>query len=236
MMESLGNWTTSRLFLPYDIYERHRKVGSFIETNQTVVDIGGELGHLSHFCKPAKITVANLKSGDVIITKDSLPFAASSFDVVCAIDVLEHIPKKKRKDFINRLINIASKRAILSFPIGTKKHVQYEKEIQDWLTMTNQNISYLDEHRKFGLPTPSEVSVLTEDKSFQIFYSGNITINRYLFKLFMFDVKIKFIRRIVYLTKLIFNFLSNLILYHFLSDRQYSQSINRAYLVIEKIG
>ena len=62
--------TLSKYFLPYDIYERHKFVGSLIENGQTVVDIGGELNLLSQFCRPAEIIVANLTSGDIIIKKN----------------------------------------------------------------------------------------------------------------------------------------------------------------------
>ena len=122
-----------KLFLPYDVFERHKKVGSMIDSDQTVVDIGGELNHLSQFCSPKKIIVANLSSGDIIISEDKLPFKRKSFDVVCAIDVIEHIPKKNRKIFLENLLEIASQKVILSFPIGTKRHIAYEKEIQTWL-------------------------------------------------------------------------------------------------------
>ncbi len=112
----------NKLFLPYDISERHKKIASFIERNDTVVDIGGELNHLSQFIKPKKLIIANLKTGDVIISKSKLPFADSSFAVVCAIDVLEHIPKIKREQFIKSLITVASKKVVSSFPKGTSRH------------------------------------------------------------------------------------------------------------------
>ena len=234
LKKKLSKLSSFKLFLPYDVYERHRKVGGFIKENESVIDVGGELNHLSQFCHAKKIVVANLASGDVIIKKDRLPFGKNSFDVVCAIDVLEHIPKKERKDFIKRLVNVASERTILSFPIGTKKHIQYEKEIQNWLLKSSRNIKYLQEHTKFGLPSISDITMFTKDQNCHVFYSGNITINKYLFMLFILDLKIRLIRRVVYFTKLIFNFLTNPILYFFLSQRSFSESVNRAYLILEK--
>lgn len=234
LKRKLNKWSSFKLCLPYDVYERHRKVGSFIKENESVVDIGGELNQLSRFCNASKIVVANLTSGDVIIKKDKLPFGENSFDVVCAIDVLEHVPKKQRQDFIERLVNVCSKRTILSFPIGTKKHIRYEKEIRNWLSKLGQNVIYLQEHIKFGLPSVSDIAMLTKDQNCQVFYSGNIIVNKYLFMLFIFDLKIRFIRRVVYFIKLIFNFFTNPILYLFLSHRPFSESVNRAYLIIEK--
>ena len=223
-----------KLLLPYDVYERHRKVASFIKENETVVDIGGELGHLSQFIHPKKLIVANLRNGDVIILKDKLPFEESSFDIVCAIDVLEHIPKAKRGQFINSLLVTASKKVIMSFPIATASHTQYEKETLKWLQANGKNVEYLKEHIRFSLPTKEEVKQITAGEKVDIFYSGNLALNRILFRIFMIDPKIKFARRLIYVTKLIFNLITNQFFYLILSDKPYSDSVNRAYLIINK--
>ena len=223
-----------KLLLPYDVYERHRKVASFIKENETVVDIGGELDHLSQFINPKKLIVANLRNGDVIILKDKLPFEESSFDIVCAIDVLEHIPKAKTKQFINSLLVTASKKVIMSFPIATASHTQYEKETLKWLQANGKNVEYLKEHIRFSLPTKEEVKQITAGEKVDIFYSGNLALNRILFRIFMIDPKIKFARRLIYVTKLIFNLITNQFFYLILSDKPYSDSVNRAYLIINK--
>ena len=223
-----------KLLLPYDVYERHRKVASFIKENETVVDIGGELDHLSQFINPKKLIVANLKNGNVIISKDKLPFEESSFDIVCAIDVLEHIPKAKRGQFINSLLVTASKKVIMSFPIATASHTQYEKETLKWLQANGKNVEYLKEHIRFSLPTKEEVKQITAGEKVDIFYSGNLALNRILFRIFMIDPKIKFARRLIYVTKLIFNLITNQFFYLILSDKPYSDSVNRAYLIINK--
>lgn len=224
----------NKYFLPYDIYERHKKVGTYIKHRHTVLDVGGELGHLKKFCHPKKVIVANLSSGDVIISKDKLPFRKNSFDVVTSIDVLEHIPLNKRPQFIKNLFNIASELVILSFPIGTKKHVEYERETQKWLKKTGRDVVYLSEHLKFGLPSPEEVIRITKNFKKEISFSGNIFVNRILFRIFMFDPDIKIIKRVIYLAKNIFNFLTNPIFYYLLINKSYSQNVNRTYLVINK--
>lgn len=226
--------TPGRLFLPYDIYERHKKVGSLIKKGESVLDVGGEMDHLNLFCKPSKIIVANLTSGDVIISKAGLPFKKNSFDVVCAIDVLEHIPKPKRLAFVKSILNVASDKVILSFPIGTPAHVKYEKELQNWLEKKGHNITYLKEHIKYNLPTLAEVQNITNNLKTRTSFSGNIKINKVLFKIFIFDPKIKYVRRVTFYVKKIFNFLSNPFFYQFLINQKYSQSVNRIYLIIYK--
>ena len=224
----------NKLFLPYDIYERHKTIGSLIGKNQTVLDGGGELNHLNQFCDPKKIIVANLDTGDVIIKKNNLPFGKNSFDIVCAIDVLEHIPQNDRKQFVQRLINVASKKVILSFPIYTDRHTEYEKEMLQWLKNHGQNSDYLKEHVRFGLPTIEEVKTITKTYDNNISFSGNIAINRIIFKFYVLDPKLKGLRKLTYYFKQLFYLLTNQILYIGLAHKQFSENVNRAYVTIYK--
>ena len=227
-----------KLSLPYDIYERHKKVGSFIENGETVLDVGGELNQLSQFCQPSKIVVANLKksqeNSDVIVKKGKLPFKKSSFDVACAIDVLEHIPKNERRAFIKNLQEVSAKKVILSFPIGTSTHINYEKELQNYLEGKKYDVTYLKEHIALGLPQKKELETILEGQNFNTYYSGNLSFNKILFKLHVFDPHVKYFRKFVYLSKLAFNLITNKILYVVLSNRSYSQNVVREYVLIRK--
>lgn len=228
----------SKLFLPYDVYERHKKVGSLIKTDQSVLDVGGQLDYLSQFSQPAKVIVANLESAtevsDVIIDKEKLPFKDNSFSTVTAIDVLEHIPKNTRPRFIQELLRVAQKTIILSFPIGTPKHIAYEKHLASQLRERQEDINYLAHHVKYGLPKKGEIEKLIEGLNSNLSYSGNLFITNLLFKIHLFDPKIIFIRQLVYWAKLFFNLVSNPILYLLLSNKIFSHNVVRAYLVITK--
>ncbi|HSX18653.1 MAG TPA: methyltransferase domain-containing protein [Candidatus Saccharimonadales bacterium] len=228
----------SKLLLPYDIYERHKKIGEFIEDGENVLDVGGELDQLSNFCNPSKITVANLQGSqeksDVIIKTGKLPFKDGSFETVCAIDVLEHIGKKDREKFVSDLYRVCSKKAILSFPMGTNYHINYEKQLAKWLEKKGMDVTYLKEHIALGLPTKQEIDKFTKGKRSKVYYSGNITISEILFKIHIFDPHIKFVRKLIFLKKKLFNAITNDFFYVFLANRNLSNKVVRAYLIIYK--
>ena len=229
---------TNKNFFFYDIYERHRKVGQLINQGESVLDVGGQLNALSQFCRAEKIIVANLENSqeksNVAITGGKLPFKNESFDVVCAIDVLEHIEQKKRKDFIKNLLKIAKKRIILSFPVGTSKHLKYEAGLSKTLEARGIDVAYLKEHINYKLPSVKEIDDICKGLNYFVSYSGALPINSVLFKLFLFDPRIKFIRKLVYLFKLLFNLASNNIFFAILSQKPYTEYVNRSYLVIKK--
>lgn len=228
----------SRFFLPYDIYERHKKIAEMLGSVDSVLDVGGELDQLAKFSNVKKIVVANLENSqeksDVIIKKGNLPFKSNSFSAVCAIDVLEHIPKAQREEFVKDLFKVCRKKVVLSFPIGTESHIKYEKKMLDRLESNGKDVTYLKEHVKFGLPTPKELKLLTKNKKNKVIYSGNLLVNNILFKIFIFDPQIKIVRKLVYFSKLLFNFLTNGMLYLLLSKKKLSSSVVRAYVIFEK--
>ncbi|MEX2028045.1 MAG: methyltransferase domain-containing protein [Candidatus Curtissbacteria bacterium] len=229
--------STNKHFLFYDTYERHRKIGSLIKNGETVLDVGGAANHLSQFTNASKIVTANLagmENSDVVISGDKLPFKNNSFDVVCSIDVLEHLQKRQRAGFIKELARVARRRVILSFPIQTLLHEAYERQTQIWLESRHKDVSYLKEHIKFGLPEKDEIKTITKGQKTAMIYSGNVNINKLIFRLFMLDPDIKIVRRGVYYLKLVFNLITNPILYIILADKKYSKSINRSYLIIKK--
>ncbi|MDO8487442.1 MAG: class I SAM-dependent methyltransferase [Candidatus Curtissbacteria bacterium] len=230
-------FSSNKHFLFYDTYERHKKIGGLIKNGETVLDVGGAANHLSQFAKPRKIITANLSGGensDVIIKGDKLPFKNNSFDVVCSIDVLEHLPKNDRAKFIKELKRVAAKRIILSFPIQTPQHEAYERQTQEWLQSKGKDVTYLKEHIKFGLPEKDEILNITKGQKTAMIYSGNTNVNKFLFMLFIFDPRLKFIRKLTYCAKLVFNLVTNRLFYEILSNKKFRKSVNRAYLIIEK--
>lgn len=75
--------------------------------------------------KPYLKECQSLKLHDKYVCTDvrKLPFKEKSFDVVLALQVLEHIPKKDSWRVLERLEKIARKQVIVSMPIGKSFHL-----------------------------------------------------------------------------------------------------------------
>jgi hypothetical protein len=158
-----------------DTFIRHRYAAALIRkyTPETVLDVGGE-GFLRHFVGNVRVTSANIKEGaDVQYVGDSLPFGDGSFDLVVSIDTLEHLPKGFRTHFCKELLRVARKGIVVCAPLGTPEHVAYEKELLASGRLWDETLVYLEEHVKYGIPTPDEVTDLSELCTGELFYQGD---------------------------------------------------------------
>lgn len=218
---------------PYDVYERHKFVSQFIGRNDEVLDVGGELGQLKKFSQTKKIVTANIKGKtDILYNGKKLPLANNSFDKITAIDVLEHIDFKERKNFLDELLRIAKKSIILSAPLGTKEHLEMEKKMIKKLQKKKKRVNYLFEHQKNGLPTLKELKILLKGLNYRIYFSGDFRINYYLFCFHSFEFKNSNINKFLFFSKQIINIILNLVLYPLMINKKLNPYINRVYVVI----
>jgi len=231
-LKTLANF---KYFLPPDVYERHKFIGSHILKNSKVLDVGGSLTQLNKFSKARKIITADIKKpADIIYNGKKIPVSDSSFDIVTSIDVLEHIKKENRQSFVKELYRIAKNKIIISAPLGTKKHVEYENKILNYYKRKNIHLPYLKEHVEIGLPTVKEINWFMRKYRAKIFFSGDIRITKKLLKIHNFEVKNNMFNYIFFIIKLLFNFIINSFMYNLEINRPQTENTNRFYLIIEK--
>lgn len=233
-------------FLPPDIHERQRFIKSKIPSQIKVLDVGGEQPVLEQIADIELFTInvaqkinqtpAYIKNPQKNMLYDGkhLPFDDDSFEMVVNIDVLEHIKPKERTDFIQEMLRVAKNKLICSAPLGTKTHVQAEKDLLKSIA-DQKEASFLKDHIEKGLPAPAAVKSWADQFNGQLSYSGDFRWSNLLYKIQLSEVKIIGFSHLYFLAKLFFYFTCNFCLYPFLVNHQrYSDCTNRFYLEIEK--
>ena len=219
------------LLLPFDVFERHQTVAHVIRPKQTILDVGGGVDALNKFLEN-KIVVSNLQSGDVLADGRNLPFKDNSFSVVTSIDVIEHVPKKDRKKFIQELLRVARKKIIVSAPLGTKQHIEAERKLLELFKAKKMESDFLEEHLKRGLPTFSELKDYVQVYSFKVFYSGDYRLNRFLTMMDIKSLPNPKLDKLFYLFKKTLNLILNLFYFPFSGSESQEDFTNRIYIFV----
>ena len=107
-----------------------------------------------------------LVNGDAI----NLPFRDNSFDLVCSLDMLEHLPSSNRQDAILEICRVARKIAIISVPCGSETEMWEEKARKHYSNLIKKNKlckwkteflikhnQYLFEHLEYGIPEIDDI-------------------------------------------------------------------------------
>ena len=169
-----------------DTFVRHRCTAYLSARFEcsTILDVGGE-GLLKQFVKNVRVTTANVKKADIILNRTEMPCANDSYDTVTCIDTVEHLPKSDRYHFISECYRVCRKGMVVCAPLGTVDHMRHIDVLLKKQNVDKESSQYLEEHALFGLPTPEEITVLSEKFNGQIYYQGTFqkgyrSINRYL--------------------------------------------------------
>jgi len=90
-----------------------------------------------------------------------LPFKDKTFDVVSALDVIEHISPQKRDAFIEEMCRVSKDSVLLSAPFKNKEIEDVENllfcQLKKQYGIEHQQLL---EHKKYGLPEIDEISQL----------------------------------------------------------------------------
>lgn len=126
-----------------------------------ILDVGGYPGNLRDFVNHDHydLTILDVVPDDGSIpgyvqgTGLGLPFADGSFDVVCSLDVLEHIPDPDRAAFLGEIMRVARHAALLINPIQSLEADVAEETLDEYIRwIMDAQQAQLAEHREFGLP------------------------------------------------------------------------------------
>ena len=175
----------------FDQYSRYDACANLLnhagfKTGQTILDVGSGYDCLfGRFLSKINITyvdplISQSNSDQNHVTGDiySDAFSGRTFNAVTAIDVLEHVPAQSRRDFLNRISNLAEDMIVLGFPCSdTSDATETDQALEDiYYSVYGVKYSWLKEHEKFGLPSVVETTKQLEEQSWhcQVMGHGHI--------------------------------------------------------------
>ncbi len=162
--------------VPFDQYQRYRITADVAAAATTrelpgspatlrVLDVGG---HHSDFWGRPRRPIADFLPNAATVTLDvaknplpgyvrgrgdALPFRAGSFDLVCSVDVLEHVPPPARTQLADELMRVSARGIILAAPFRHPLVERAESFVSDFILRTCGYVQgQLREHRDYGLP------------------------------------------------------------------------------------
>lgn len=163
------NEPTQNLQRQFDLCQRYhlleRILGAVFPAGPVrVLDVGAGADDLSRAFLPDRfaITLADTSTfgrSDITLLRPGapLPFADRAFDVVLAMDVLEHVPLAGRAGLVGELARVAGLAVVLSHPNRTAAVMASERLLADaHRTRFGVESRFLGEHAEFGLPTGDE--------------------------------------------------------------------------------
>jgi len=188
-----------KLSLPPDLYARNTIVAFLAgkicaNKKPAILDVGGYKGKLSWFFKEySKFIILDRKGKPKDETCDyrqadakKIPFSDRNFDLVVAMDLLEHVPKNDRRQVIKELLRVSKGVVLIGAPLKNGLVQTAEDQIRgQFFANAGHEHPFLIEHETIGLPEEEEFDVILAEAGARFFKvrEGNL-MNWYLQQLY----------------------------------------------------
>jgi SAM-dependent methyltransferase len=135
---------------------------------ERVLEVGSGDDGLARWLVDAEVTAVDLafsgrQQAGKRVTADAraLPFPDATFDVVVALDLLEHVPASDRELVLRELARTARLRLIVGCPTG-ESALNVDRRLARMLERRGESYagSWLEEHLEHGFPESSELAAL----------------------------------------------------------------------------
>ncbi len=169
--------TIKLIELPFDQYQRYRDVQEIAgivrgKKPLKVLDVGGHPGIIRDFLVDDDATIVDILPCDVpnYIQTDGakLPFEDESFDFVCSLDALEHVPPGNRKKFLSEMMRVSKDYVVLICPFYNENIKLAEEITYEFYNKTfSAPLTVLGEHLQHGLPELEEVKKIFKEQKLE---------------------------------------------------------------------
>jgi len=177
--------------LPFDQYQRYRLVAEVLEGLRKpgekfeVLDVGGHPGLARAFFDQDLVIVSDLISSgnnlEIIGSSTTLPFPDQSFNLVIAVDLLEHILVSERNQALQELTRVSSELVFISAPFDFSLAREAERMvfdfIKEWLGYEHK---YLKQHLEIPAPKLFETEAEMIKSGFDTVIFPNGELSRWL--------------------------------------------------------
>lgn len=159
--------------IPFDQYQRYKNAQLIINKIRKenkkfkILEVGAnEHKNLEKFLPNDSVTYLDISLSDKLLNDPqyvlgdatAMDFEDNSYDIVVALDVYEHIPRDKRKDFITEINRVSKYIAIISAPFNKPEVVNSEIRLNNYFkVLTGIDHKWLIEHIENKLPSLQEL-------------------------------------------------------------------------------
>jgi hypothetical protein len=170
---------------PFDQYQRYAITTAIARAMgpapPRVLDVGGH--HLDFWFRPRRpiaeflpeapsITIDLARSplpGYLCARGDALPFPAGTFDLVCSVDVLEHVPPAARGAVLAQVMRVGGRAAVVAAPFRSPVIDRAEALVSDFVRdVCGYEQGQLQEHRAHGWPDLDESAAAFEGAGWHV--------------------------------------------------------------------
>lgn len=169
----LNPWSLPSLLEHPDGYLRHKRLAAAIRADHlsgTVLNVGDPFCQLHGLLPEFDVTSTDIVEASLVPDGAKFrradftapeAFPAGSFDLVCSTDVFEHIPRPRRRAFVEASLRVSRLGTYFAFPAGPDAALA-----EEMIRCTRSRVVFrdaLEEHAMHGLPQPAElVQLLVE--------------------------------------------------------------------------
>ncbi|MCK4649345.1 ATP-binding cassette domain-containing protein [bacterium] len=168
--------------LPFDVFQRYKMAEEIINQLRTskrlkILTLGENADDFSLFLPKDEIYTLNRKS-----IKKRLPFEDDFFDFAVSLDLIEHLPSKRREQFVSEKLRVSKDCLILGAPFENKNVKLADRILYDFLH-SRYGIKYrfLQEHFRYGLPKLEEIYKFLDKRGLEYITLPNGYLYRWLF-------------------------------------------------------
>jgi len=168
--------------LPFDVFQRYKMAEEIINQLRAakrlkILILGEDSNNFSLFLPKDEIHILDQRS-----IKKRLPFEDDFFDFAVSLDLIEHLPSKRREQFISEQLRVSKDYLILGAPFENKNVKLADRILYDFLH-SRYRIKYrfLQEHFRYGLPKLEEIYKFLNKRGLEYITLPNGYLYRWLF-------------------------------------------------------